>query len=104
MYIILGTSAFCFSTFVNNTGVSMAISIAFYIASDIINSAVYYFNIKWLKYFVTLNWNLSDYLYNKTPILKGTSLNFSILICFIYFTLMIIPTFIYFKRKNIKNI
>lgn len=104
MYIILGTFAFCFSTFVNNTGVSMAISIAFYIASDIINSAVYYFNIKWLKYFVTLNWNLSDYLYNKTPILKGTSLNFSILICFIYFTLMIIPTFIYFKRKNIKNI
>ena len=82
----------------------MAISIVGYIAAEIINSAAYYFNIKWLKYFVTLNWNLSDYLYGKTPSLEGTSLTFSIIMCLIYLLVMIIPTFIYFKKKNIKNI
>lgn len=104
VYILLGTFAFCFSTLINNTGISMAISIVGYIAAEIINSAAYYFNIKWLKYFVTLNWNLSDYLYGKTPSLKGTSLTFSIIMCLIYLLVMIIPTFIYFKKKNIKNI
>lgn len=104
MYILLGTFAFCFSTFINNTGISMAISMVGYIAAEIINSAAYYFNIKWLRYFVTLNWNLSDYLYSKTPTLEGTSLIFSLFICLLYFILMIVPTFMYFKKKNIKNI
>lgn len=104
IYIIIGTFAFCFSTFINNTGVSIAISIAFYIGSEIINSIVYYFNIKWIKYIITVNWDFSSYLYGKTPIINGTGFMFSLVICLIYFIIMIIPTFIYFNHKNIKNI
>ncbi len=104
IYILLLTLTFGISTIINNSGVSMAISLVFYIASEIINSIVYYYNIKWLKYFVTVNWDFSQYLYGKLPQIEGMNIMFSIGICLLYFIIMIVPTFIIFNKKNIKNI
>lgn len=104
IYILLLTLTFGISTIINNSGVSMAISLVFYIASEIINSFAFYYNVKWLKYFVTVNWDFSQYLYGKLPQIEGMNIMFSVGICLFYFVVMIVPTFIVFNRKNIKNI
>lgn len=104
IYIAIGTLAFALSTIFTNSAVAITISLLGYMASSIINEFAYHLNIKWLKFFITPNWDLSQYLYGKLPNMEGINLAFSAIICLIYFAIMLIPTFIAFSKKNIKNI
>lgn len=104
IYILIGTLAFALSTLFTNTAVAITISLLGYMASSMINQFAYYGNIKWIKYFVTPNWDFTQFFYGSLPNMEGLSITFSIAICLIYFLIMIIPSFIVFKRKNIKNI
>lgn len=104
IYILIGTLAFAVSAIFTNTAVAITISILGYMASQIINQLAFSFNIEWLKYFITPNWDLSQFFYGRLPNMQGTSLIFAITLCIIYFLIMIIPTFVNFKKKNIKNI
>ena len=72
--------------------------------SDVINVVALEYNWDWVKYFVTPNWDLSQYLFGGTPLFKGISVEFSILICVIYFAIMIGISIEVFKRRNIKNV
>lgn len=104
IYILIGTLAFALSTLFTNTAVAITISLLGYMASSIVNQFAYYYNISWLKYFVTPNWDFTQFLYGKLPMMQGLNIPFSVAICLIYFVIMIMPTFIIFKKKNIKNI
>lgn len=104
IYVLIGTLAFALSTLFTSTAVAITISLLGYMASSMINEFAYYLNIAWLKYFVTPNWDLTQFFYGKLPNMEGLSIAFSAVICLIYFLIMMIPTFIVFKRKNIKNI
>lgn len=104
IYILIGTLAFAVSTIFTNTAVAITISILGYMTSSIINQLAFSFDIAWLKYFITPNWDLSQFFYGRLPDMQGTSLIFAIILCMIYFLIMIIPTFMTFKKKNIKNI
>lgn len=104
IYILIGTLAFALSTLFTNTAVAITISLLGYMGSSIVNQFAYYYKIAWLKYFVTPNWDLTQFFYGKLPITEGLNIGFSIVICLIYFVIMMIPTFIVFKKKNIKNI
>lgn len=104
IYILIGTLAFALSTLFTNTAVAITISLLGYMASSMINQFAYYGNIKWIKYFVTPNWDFTQFFYGSLPNMEGLSIVFSAVICLIYFLIMIIPAFIVFKRKNIKNI
>lgn len=104
IYVLIGTLAFALSTLFTNTAVAITISLLGYMGSSIVNQFAYYYKITWLKYFVTPNWDLTQFFYGKLPITEGLNIGFSIVICLIYFAIMMIPTFIVFKKKNIKNI
>lgn len=104
IYILIGTLAFALSTLFTNTAVAITISLLGYMGSSIVNQFAYYYKIAWLKYFVTPNWDLTQFFYGKLPNTEGLNIGFSIVICLIYFAIMMIPTFIVFKKKNIKNI
>lgn len=104
IYVLIGTLAFALSTLFTNTAVAITISLLGYMASSMVNQFAYYYNIVWLKYFVTPNWDFTQYLYGGLPTMEGINLPFSIIICLIYFAIMMIPTFIVFSKKNIKNI
>lgn len=104
IYILLGTLAFALSTLFNNTAVAITISLLGYMASSMVNQFAYYYNIKWLKYFVTPNWDLTQFFYGELPMFEGLNTAFSLVICLVYFAIMMIPTFIVFRKKNIKNI
>ncbi len=103
-FILLATLAFAISTITNVSTLGVGSPIVGVGAADIINLIAINRNIIPLKYFVTLNWNFTNYLYGGVNSFPTLSIPFSILICTIYFLIMIITAFIIFNKRNIKNI
>lgn len=101
--ILLVTLAFAVSTIVGNTAFAIVITFAGVIGSSIINMFASAYKIEILKYFVTTNWDFNYYIFGGTSPYK-TSLTHAIIVCIIYFLIMVITSFIVFNKKNIKNI
>lgn len=104
MYILLMTLAFACSTIFINTAISIVLPLLGYMASSLINQLALVYDIKAILYFVTPNWNLTDYLWDGLPMFEGLSFPFSLTICLVYFIIMMITSLIVFKKRNIKNI
>lgn len=102
--ILLATLAFACSTLFTNSAVAIAIPLLGYMSADMINMLVVQFKVQFMKFFISLNWDFEEYLFGNLPKMEGMTLGFSVVICMLYFVAMIIPTFIAFKKKNIKNI
>ena len=104
-FIILCTLTFAASTIFNNTAVSIITGFVGYIGSNIILNLLGNISTKPIvKFFIGYNWNFSSYIFNKPPTLKGLTFGFSLIVCMIYLLILIIPTFIVFKKKDIKNV
>ena len=101
--ILLVTLAFACSVIVNSTAFSIVIPFCGIIASELINGFALVYDIKILNYFVTTNWDFTVYLFGGTSI-YGNSLLHAIIVCLVYLLIMLVVTFIVFKRKDIKNI
>lgn len=104
MLILLGTLAFAFSAIFTNSALAIIISLLGYMSTSIINVMVIQYKVSFMKFFVTMNWDLSEYLFGGLPSMEGMTLGFSVVMCALYFIVMIIPTFVLFNKKNIKNI
>ena len=104
MIILLATLAFALSTIFTNSALAITISLLGFMSPSIINALVIQYKVGFMKYFVTMNWDLSGYLFGSLPSMEGMTMGFSIVMCLIYLFVMLIPTFIIFKKKNIKNI
>ena len=104
MLILLLTLAFALSTIFTNSALAITITLLGYMSPSIINMLAIQYNVEIMKYFVTMNWDLSPYLFGGLASMEGMSLGFSIIVSIIYLLLMIIPTYIIFKKRNIKNI
>ena len=102
--ILLATLSFALSTIFTNSPVAIALPLLGYMGVAVINQLAMQYNVGFLKYFVTLNWDFTQYLYGNAPLMEGLTPEFSVVICLLYFLVMMIPTFIIFKKKNIKNI
>ena len=102
--ILLSTLSFALSTIFTNSPLAIALPLLGYMGAAVINQLALQYNIQFLKYFVTLNWDFTQYLYGNLPLMEGLTPEFSGVICIIYMLIMLIPTFIIFKKKNIKNI
>ena len=72
--------------------------------ADILNTLSRAFNLKFMNYFVTLNWDFRNYLFGALPNYEGFNIKFSSIICLIYLVIMLVVSFTIFKKKNIKNI
>ncbi len=103
-YILLATLAFACSTLFTNSAVAIAIPLLGYMSADIINQLVVQFKVEFMRFFVSMNWNFNEYLFGNLPRMEGMTALFSDIICILYFIAMIVPTFLVFKKKNIKNI
>lgn len=103
-FILIATIAFMISTLSTNSALAITISLLGYMAGGIINTVALSFNVKFLKFFISMNWELGQYLFGGLPQLESMSFGFSIITCIVYFLLFIIPTFVIFKKKNVKNV
>lgn len=104
MLILIMTVAFVCSTIFTNTAVSIVIPLFGYMGAPILLQLAIAYDIQILKYFPTLNWDLTSYLFGGLPEFQYTNLGFSIIVSIFYFIAILVPTFIIFKKKNIKNI
>ena len=104
MIILLATLAFAISTLFNNSTLAITISLLGFMSASIINQLAIGYDLQFMKYFVTMNWDLSIYANGALPYMEGMNMTMSVIICVVYFLIMMIPTFIVFKKRNIKNI
>ena len=49
------------------------------------------------------NWDFSIYAFGKLPQIEGITLEFSAIVCVIYYLILMIPTYIWFTNGDIKN-
>lgn len=104
MLILISTISFLISIISSNTTISLTITMLIYIFTQSLTSLAITYNVKIMRYLLTTNWNFKEYLFGNIPTFKYINLKLSIIVCIIYFILMIISSFIIFKRKDIKNI
>lgn len=103
MYVVLGTFAFFISTVSTSTSAAVTLTFALYLVGNVINQFYISYNLKFLAYFVSLHWDfsykvqLTENIYNMKPL-------FSLGIIGIYLSVILCITFIYFKKKDVKNI
>ena len=102
-YLIILTVAFFISTVVGSTALAVTVSMLMYVFSSVVNSLIMNFNVKILKYFPTMCWDFSEYLFGGIPSFKYASFWPSVVVCVLTFALLIFLTFVLFKKKNIKN-
>lgn len=101
--VLLITLSFSLSTIIGNTAFATVITFAGSIGASIINMFYEIYKRNSLRYFVTTNWDFNEYLFGSVS-RYNTSITHAIIVCIIYFLIMIITSFIVFNKKNIKNI
>lgn len=105
LIMILALITFMIGTIFANTAVGIVVAFLVYLASNIVSAlTTMEFQVKWLKFIPTLNWDLTQYTYGKLPTIEGMTMVFSIVICAITILAMLVTTFENFARKNIKNV
>ena len=104
MLILLSTLSFLISIITSNNILSLTISLIIYIFSASIKSLAINYNLKIMKYLLTMNWNINEYLFGKLSEYKYLNLTTSIIICIIYYIFLLILSFMIFNKKDIKNI
>ena len=104
-YLLLMTLAFSLSTIFVNSPIAIAFPLLGMMGAEIINEIAYHFEkAKFLRFFVTPNWDLSIFLFGKLPEFEPISFWFSISICLIYFVIMMFMSITVFNKREIKNI
>ncbi len=104
MLIIIINLSFLLGIVLNNIIGPFSIGMIIYTFSEVINNIIITYNLSFMKYFITLNWNFKDYLFGGISTFKYLDIKKSILIFIIYDIILLGIMFISFKRKNIKNI
>lgn len=104
MLVIVITISFLLGIILNSVIGAFSITMILYTFSEVINSMAIEYNLKFMKYFITLNWNFKDYLFGGLSTYKYLDLKNSILIFLIYVIMLLGAMFISFNKKNIKNI
>lgn len=100
---LFATLAFALSTIINNTAFAIAITFCGTIGESLLRALYFSLDLKILNYFVTNNWHYKEFLFGGISS-YGVSLTHAIIVCIVYFLIMMIVSFIVFKRKDIKNI
>ena len=104
-YLLLTTLAFALSTITLSSPLALTFTFVGYSAATAINTVAQSFEKAWfLKFFVTPNWDFTEFLFGKMPSFKEISLPFSAMICLIYFAIMIVASFAIFKKRDVKKV
>ena len=104
VYIILITLSFAISTVFTSTTLGITLPVIGMLGGSAINYTVMRRQMINLKYFITLNWDFPIYMNGKLPQLEGITWQFSLIVTLAYLVILLLITFLEFKRKNIKNI
>ena len=105
MYMIIILFATFLSIIINNISITFILSLIIFIVG---NSALN----EWSKldslatvtrFFITNNWDFSQYLFGQVSDINGVTLPFSIIIYIIYFVIIFVSTIKIFNKKDVNN-
>ena len=103
IYIFIGIVTFFLSTITMSTSAAITITFLFYLISNVISNLATIYHLSIFKYFISLNWDFS-YLVNYVPNPFNLTLTWSLIVYFITTLIILCLTFIYFAKKDVKNI
>jgi len=103
IYIILGIFSFMLSTITLSTSSATTITFLFYLICNVISNLALTINLKIFKVFISLHWDFSYliHLYNNPYNIKPWV---SIIAILVYICTMLCISYIYFNKKDVKNI
>ena len=102
-YLVLSILCFLLSTVTTSTSAAITCTFLFYLIGNVISNLALIYNTRIFKYFISLHWNF-DYLVNKTSNPYNFSWSFSLGIVIIYIVIMLCISYVYFNKKDVKNI
>ena len=104
MLILISTVSYLLSIVFSNNTTALTITTLIYFFSPSIKAIAIQYDLKIMKYLLTINWDFSEYLFGNIPTFKYININLSITICIATLLIMLICIFIIFNKKDIKNI
>ena len=105
-YVMIGTLSFAASTLFSNTALAVITGFAGNMGSSIITSllegslAKYW----WAKYFIGFHMDFSNYVFGIKPLFKDFTLGFSLAVWSVYLLILLVASFVYFIKRDIKNV
>lgn len=104
MMALIITFTLLISMLTLNSVISIIFGLLIYISTPVLNSLANNLNIIFLKYSPPINWDLSIYLFGMIAKNKSITLSFSLITCLLYLIFTMLPSFVLFNKKDIKNI
>ena len=103
IYVILGILAFLISTITASTSAAITISFLFYLLGNVISNLALMYDLKIFKACISLYWDFS-YLVLNTTNPYGVSIINSCIVIAIYLFVMLCIAYVYFNKKDVKNV
>ena len=103
-FVIVSLISFAISTITSSTALSICMPLALVFFGNLINMAISSYQFKWLRWFITYVWEIEQYLFGRNYDNLLNSFKFNILFIFIYIIVITLLPFIFFNRKDIKNV
>ena len=103
MYLILSILCFSLSTLTNSTSAAITITFLFYLVSEVLRALVLTHNIALLKAFVSVHWDFTYLInYQENPFNFKPIISLSVVLG--YISVILCLTYLYFSKKDVKNI
>lgn len=98
--LMMVSFAFMISTLLRNNAAAIGVSIFLLFAGSTVVQVLIGFNIKWAKYILFANTDLSQYAQGQ-PLMEGMTLQFSIIVLIVYFVLFNVLSFLSFCKRDV---
>ena len=102
LFMIIMIIAFTLGTLFKNSIIAVLIPLFIYISGKFLIKVTTN-NISILKFIPSTTWELNNVLFGRLHEFEGITLNLSIIVYLIYFILLLLISFIYFAKADIKN-
>ena len=103
MYIVISVVAFLISTLTSSTSAAITISFLFYLLGNVIVNLALIYDFQIFKACISLYWDFSYLVLNNTNP-YGISVFTSCLVIFLYLFVMLCIAYVYFNKKDVKNV
>ena len=103
MIILIIVIVLLVSIITSNNALSTVFGIILYIATPIVSSIAIYSKMKFLNMLILPHWDFSKYLFGMISENNNINLTMSIMLSIIYLVVAVIPAFVIFDKKDIKN-
>lgn len=97
-------TAFSISILTTSATASVTIGILSFLGTEIVNQLLVFSNANWVRYIPTLNWDWKEFLGAEYHSSYGINVFASITLTILTYIVLLIPAYIIFNKKDIKNI